>query len=691
MTELTIDQALQQGVEAHKAGQVQEADRLYTAILKAQPKHPDANHNMGVLAVGVGKVQEALPFFKTALEANPATAQFWLSYIDALIKLEKLADAKAVLDQAKSKGAKGDGFDKLEQRLQDAGQEPLKGKQVASEPQLKQPNILDTLKLDQAIKLAKKKAKAGSTEEAKRIYQDILTRFPKNKRASDGLKGLAGRPVGKVSTVQDAPTAELQSLIALYNNGQLALVVEQAQNLTKQYPKAFAVWNLLGASAAQIGQLDQAIVAFKRVLAIKPDYAEAYNNMGLALQDQGKPDEAIVAYNKALSIKPDHAEAYNNMGATLKEQGKLEEAIEAYNKALSIKPDYAKAYNNMGLALQDQGKLDEAIAAYNKALSIKPDYAEAYCNKSYSHLLMGDFDEGWDLYEWRTQTKEKKARKAREHLSWDGTKNISGKRFVVYEEQGLGDKIQFCRYLPLLVQENAFVTFQVTSALHSLLGTLDSNIILTNGLPSEDQIDFEVPLMSLPYLFKTEPKTIPASIPYLYADEAKVKLWAERLHKDNFKIGICWQGSKTKVDVGRSFPLSLFEKISRISDVELISLHKGLGEDQVSDVNFNLTSFDGNFDTGTDAFIDTAAIMANCDLIITSDTAVAHLAGALGRPTWVALKYIPDWRWMLNRSDNQWYPTMTLYRQKITGDWASVFDAINQDLLLLIDQKRTMT
>ena len=379
------------------------------------------------------------------------------------------------------------------------------------------------------------------------------------------------------------------------------------------------------------------------------------------------------------------------MGNALQDQGKLDEAIAAYNKALSIKPDYAKAYNNMGLALQDQGKLDEAIAAYNKALSIKPDYAEAYCNKSYSHLLMGDFDEGWDLYEWRTQTKEKKARKAREHLSWDGTKNISGKRFVVYEEQGLGDKIQFCRYLPLLVQENAFVTFQVTSALHSLLGTLDSNIILTNGLPSEDQIDFEVPLMSLPYLFKTEPKTIPASIPYLYADEAKVKLWAERLHKDNFKIGICWQGSKTKVDVGRSFPLSLFEKISRISDVELISLHKGLGEDQVSDVNFNLTSFDGNFDTGTDAFIDTAAIMANCDLIITSDTAVAHLAGALGRPTWVALKYIPDWRWMLNRSDNQWYPTMTLYRQKITGDWASVFDAINQDLLLLIDQKRTMT
>jgi len=347
VAELTIDQALQQGVEAHKAGQVQEADRLYTAILKAQPKHPDANHNMGVLAVGVGKVETALPFFKTALEANPKVAQFWLSYIDTLIKLGKLADGKAVLDQAKSKGAKGDGFDKLEQRLKEAGEEPLEANQIFSEPQPKQPNILDTLKLDQAISLAKKKAREGDPEEAKRIYQDILAKFPKNKRASDGLKGLAGRPVGKVSTVQHAPTAELQSLIALYNNGQLALVVEQAQNLTKQYPKAFAVWNLMGVSAAQIGQLDQAIFALKRVLAIQPDNADAHNNMGNALKEQGKLEEAIEAYNKALAIKPDYADAYNNMGVTLQEQGKLEEAIKAYNNALAIKPDYADAFWNL--------------------------------------------------------------------------------------------------------------------------------------------------------------------------------------------------------------------------------------------------------------------------------------------------------------------------------------------------------
>ncbi|MDC1440384.1 tetratricopeptide repeat protein, partial [Planktomarina temperata] len=272
MTELTIDQAFQKGIEAHKAGQVQEADRLYTAILKAQPKHPDANHNMGVLAVGVGKVEQALPFFKTALEANPATAQFWLSYIDALIKLEQLADAQAVLDQAKSKGAKGDGFAKLEQRLQVAGQEPQQGKQLSSEPQPRQPNILDTLKLDQAISLAKKKAKAGSTEEAKRIYQDILTKFPKNKRAIDGLKGLAGKTVGKASKGQEPPQAQIQELINLHSQGQFQQALKQAETLVQQFPNSAILFNIQGAALKSLEQFDLSIDAYNKSLAIKPDY-----------------------------------------------------------------------------------------------------------------------------------------------------------------------------------------------------------------------------------------------------------------------------------------------------------------------------------------------------------------------------------------------------------------------------------
>ena len=240
MAELTIDQALQRGVEAHKAGKVQEADRFYTAILKAQPKHPDANHNMGVLAVGVGKVEQALPFFATALKANPAKAQFWLSYIDALIKLERLADAKAVFDQAKSKGAKGDGFDKLEKRL----------------------------------------------------------------------SSLAISSNDKRSQPRDPPQDQVHSLIDLYKNGHLKQASNQANTLLKLFPSSAILLNIQGAVLKALGELDLSVAAFKKALAIKPDYAEAYYNMGNALKEQRKFEEAVEAYTKALSIKPDYTEAY---------------------------------------------------------------------------------------------------------------------------------------------------------------------------------------------------------------------------------------------------------------------------------------------------------------------------------------------------------------------------------------------
>ena len=393
-----VDDLYQQGLKLHKSGKVELACQVYNLVLNANPEHSMANHNMGALAVDIGKVQEALPFFEAALEANADVAQFWVSYIDALINVERIADAQAVFGQAKSNGAKGDGFDKLEQRLNEAGQEPLKGKQVASEPQLKQPNILDTLKLDQAISLAKKKAKDGSPEEAKRIYQDILTKFPKNKRASDGLKGLVGRPVGKASKVQEPPQAQTQALINLYSQGQLQQALQEAGTLVQQFPQSAILFNIQGAVLKGLGQLDASVEAYNKALTIKPDNAEAYNNMGITLKDQGKLEEAIEAYNKALTIKPDNAGAYSNMGNALKEQGKLEKAIEAYNKALDIKPDNAEAYYNMGLSLQEQGKLEEAIEAYKKSLAIKPDNSDAYYNMGNALQEQNKLEEAIEAY-----------------------------------------------------------------------------------------------------------------------------------------------------------------------------------------------------------------------------------------------------------------------------------------------------
>jgi len=407
------------------------------------------------------------------------------------------------------------------------------------------------------------------------------------------------------------------------------------------------------------------------------------------MKDKGDLAEAIESYKQALKIKPNYASAYYNMGNALNEKGSPEAAIDSYKQAIKIQPNYADAYSNMGIALTDKGDVEAAIDSYKQALKIKPNFADAYYNFSLLYLLLGDLDKGFKYYEWRLKMiKERPVAPARTNLIWDGEKSLNGKHFVVYEEQGLGDIIQFCRYLPVLEQKGANVTFKVKSNLHALLRTLDSKTSLNTSLPEENKIDFESPLMSLPYLLKTSWKLIPITSPYLYADQSKVTTWGEKLSKDSFKVGICWQGGKTKIDVGRSFSLSLFEGISKIPNVQLISLHKGEGEGQITNIDFDVTTLGSSFDAGQDAFLDTAGVMMNCDLIITSDTSVAHLAGALGRPTWVALQYVPASFWMLDRSDSLWYPTMTLFRQKSRGDWVGVFDTIEQNLISLLEQKK---
>ena len=375
------------------------------------------------------------------------------------------------------------------------------------------------------------------------------------------------------------------------------------------------------------------------------------------------------------------------MGLTLQELGRLEEAETSYKQAITLKPDHVEAHSNLGNVLKELGRLEEAEVSFKKAIALKPDYAEAHFNLSLVYLLRGNLNKGFNFYEWRSKKKEQSVVPARANFIWESKQNLNNKNFVVYEEQGLGDIIQFCRYLLLLELEGAYVTFKVRQVLHTLLRTMGSNFNLIKSYPEESKIDFETPLMSLPNLFNTDLKSIPATIPYLYADHDRTKIWGNRLGKGKFKIGICWQGSKSEGAVGRSFPLSLFKNISKLRNVELISLHKGEGEDQIPYIDFDLTTLGPDFDSGQDAFIDTAAVMMNCDLIITSDTSVAHLSGALGCPTWVALQYAPNWRWMLDRSDSPWYSTMTLYRQKTRGNWSCVFEAMKRDLFLLIDQK----
>ena len=332
--ELTVDEALKKGVEAHQDGKAQEADRYYTAILQAQPKHPDANHNMGILAVSVGKVEAALPFLKTALDSNPNIAQFWLSYINALIKLDRLDDAKAVFDQAKSNGAKGDGFDQIERRLNNAS---VSVRKETQEDMQTQPNILDELKLDKAIKLAEKKVRNGLPEEAKKIYKDILEKFPKNKKALHGIKTLASKTLANKSGMGEPPSDQFQSVLNLYTQGQYQKALNRCSELLEQFPNSINLYNIIGAANQELGKAEKAIAAYKKAISIKPDFVEAFYNMGIALKEQGKLEEAIEAFTKALSIKPDNPEATNNLAFLLFESGKFEKAAKLFSMNDSIK------------------------------------------------------------------------------------------------------------------------------------------------------------------------------------------------------------------------------------------------------------------------------------------------------------------------------------------------------------------
>ena len=373
MAKLTINQALQQGVEAHKAGQKQKAHRLYAAILKAQPKHPDANHNTGLLTVEFGKIELALPFFKTALEANPRNAQFWYSHIVALIKLERFIDAKVLLDQAKSKGIKSTDFDQLEQRLNDVNKAPGI-----------MPDYAEAFNTGIALQ------KQNKLEEAIEAYNKAIGINPDYANAYYNM-GIAFKDQGKLEQAIEAYSKALSIkpdyANAYYNMGMVFQGQNKLGEAIEAYSKALAIkpdyakaYDNMGNALKDQGKLEEAIDAYSKALVIKPDYANAYTNMGIALQDQGKMEEAIEVYNKALVIKPDYAEVYYNMGIALQDQGKMEEAIEVYNKALVIKPDYADVFYNMGNVLKEQNKLEEAVDAYSKALAIKPDYSKAYNN-----------------------------------------------------------------------------------------------------------------------------------------------------------------------------------------------------------------------------------------------------------------------------------------------------------------------
>ena len=463
-----------------------------------------------------------------------------------------------------------------------------------------------------------------------------------------------------------------------------------------------------------LNRAEEAIESHRRALALDPGYAEAHNNLGNCLRDLRRLEEAVEHYQQAVTLKPDYAQAHNNLGVTLRELGRDEEAVRSLFRALTLRPDYANAHLNLGMALLNQQKFaeadgllrravaqapqdgaahlqlanallqmdraDDAEPILQRAIALVPDHAEAEFALALVLLAQGRFAEGWRHYEarWRLPSgpNAPAAKQIRTSVKpWNG-EPLDGKAILVQSEQGLGDAIQFSRYVPLLASRGARVTFLVQRSLVRLMAPLAAVAEVTARADHARAFNYRAALMGLPRIFGTDIGSIPRTEgPYLFAEPERVAAWRARIGNEGFKIAICWQGTpNVRIDRGRSIPVSAFLPLAAQPGVRLISVQKRHGLDQLQHLPaWMQVETLQDFDEGPDAFLDTAAVMENCDLVVTSDTSVAHLAGALDRPTWAALSTTADWCWLRERRDSPWYRSVTLFRQRRSGDWSTVF------------------
>ena len=487
-----------------------------------------------------------------------------------------------------------------------------------------------------------------------------------------------------------------EALIALQNAFNLALAHHQAGRLTEAEPlyrqvlaadpKHSDALHLLGLLAADFGHPDQAISMIEQAIHIRPDGYLYYSNLGNVLRARGRLDEAVARYEQAIAIKADYTEAFSNLGTALLDQGKYDQAVAAFEKALALKPDYAEASCNLGIAAVDFNHLDHAVGHFRRAIASRPDLAEAHYCLGQTLLRDGKFEEGWPEYDWRWTLKEygwlRNIHGNFPQPLWTGER-FDNRTLLIYAEQGMGDVIQFCRYVPDVARMGDKVVFAVHPRIIQLVKSLvdlPPNVtILAMDKPPLPPFDIHCPLLSLPRVLKIRLDEPSDHVPYLQAEAPLVERWRERLSRfEGLRIGIAWQGNPFgKIDRGRSLPLAAMAPLAAIPGVRLISLQQRDGLDQLENLPAGMVveRLGDGIDT-VGAFVDTAAIMANLDLIITSDTSTCHLAGALGRPVWTVLKQVPDWRWLLDRPDSPAYPTMRLFRQQTMGDWAGVFQAV---------------
>lgn len=545
---------------------------------------------------------------------------------------------------------------------------------------------------DAAFEQAWQAHQAGDGRRAEEGYRRILQSNPRNARVWFVLGNLCadqGRLVEAAACIRQALELEPREAMGHLHLGNILLRMEKNAEAEAAYRRCLqlqpnhveALVNL-GFVLGEQDRLEEAQTCYEKARELAPHVAEIHHNLANVLREQKNLDAALAGYEEALRLRPDYAKAHINKGVALVARGDVAAAVKCLRRGVELQPDFAEAHSSLGTGLSALGRLDEAAAAYEEALRLKPDYPDAHWNRSLLWLLRGDYARGWPDYEWRWRCKKAFPLPPLTAPRWDGTP-LDGRTILLYAEQGLGDTLHFVRYAPLVKTRGGRVILQCQGSLIPLLSRCSGiDELVAWGAPSP-ACDVWSPLMSLPALFHSTLDTIPATLPYLFADPLLVENWRKRLAElPGFKVGIVWQGSPRHAwDRHRSVPLACFEPLARIPDVYLISLQKGPGEEQIASLagSFPLITFD-QLDQHAGAFMDTAGILRNLDLVISIDTAIAHLAGGLGVPLWMPLHHVPDWRWLMHRDDNPWYPSAHLFRQPAPGDWTSVFDRIAEEL-----------
>lgn len=527
---------------------------------------------------------------------------------------------------------------------------------------------------------------AGRMDLAEKLYRDVLSQQPNHDVALNSLGVLA------------------------IQTGRADQAVRLLQRAISIKPSAASYHCNLGEAHRHLGRVDEAILAYREAIRLHADLALAHCNLGIALCDRNEVDAGIACYQKAISLQPTYAEAYANLGSALTRKGQFDEAIAACRKAVALQPAGAAGYNNLGVALAEKGDFESAIAAYCKAIELNADYSHAHSNLGNAYAAIGEshkavracqaavkfaphalqargnlavallragqFEAGWEEYEWRWAVYRRRGIMRFPEPSWNGTP-LSGRIILLHSEQGFGDAIQFARYVPIVAELGGKVIFECPAELFELFRSLAGVAqLIVRGSPLP-HYDLHCPLMSLPRALKTRLESIPGNVPYLAANPHRIAVWKSTVtdSQNRLKVGLAWAGRPTHTsDRIRSIDLSQFAPLVGCGAI-FHSLQKvprtarppaGL---ELVDHASRLTDF-----------AETAALIANLDLIITVDTSVAHLAGALARPTWLLLPHLPDWRWFMKRNDSPWYPTMRLFRQRAPGDWSAVIQEVVEAL-----------